>query len=476
MQGRTGREFPFYKVRDVSAAWNAGSMMLLETENSLSAEEAASIRAKPIPAGSIVFAKIGEALRLNRRAITNTPCLIDNNMMGIWASSDFLDSQYLFWFSTITRFDTDARASVVPSIRKSDISELQFSLPPRTEQARIVEKLESLLADLDAGVAELKAAQRKLAQYRQSLLKAAVEGALTADWRATHAPQETGAQLLARILRERRARFEQKHGPKKKYKEPAAPDTSQLPALPEGWVWATIDQCALDENSITDGPFGSNLKTEHYTDAGPLVIRLHNIGDGEFLDARAHISEAHYEQLQKHAVREGDLVVAMLGETLPRACIVPFGIAPAIVKADCARIRPNTEFVPPEFLVAVLNAEPTRKRVISLVKGIGRPRVNLANIRAITIPIPPLPEQHQILTQLDTALSACEAQETAIAHALKQAAAQRRNLLRAAFIGQLVPQDPADEPASALLARIRAERAAQGTARKPRGRKKKEAV
>jgi type I restriction enzyme S subunit len=121
----------------------------------------------------------------------------------------------------------------------------------------------------------------------------------------------------------------------------------------------------------------------------------------------------------------------MLGETLPRACIVPFGIAPAIVKADCARIRPNTEFVPPEFLVAVLNAEPTRKRVISLVKGIGRPRVNLANIRAITIPIPPLPEQHQILTQLDTALSACEAQETAIAHALKQAAAQRRNLLRA---------------------------------------------
>jgi type I restriction enzyme S subunit len=174
MQGRTGREFPFYKVRDVSAAWNAGSMMLLETENSLSAEEAASIRAKPIPAGSIVFAKIGEALRLNRRAITNTPCLIDNNMMGIWASSDFLDSQYLFWFSTITRFDTDARASVVPSIRKSDISELQFSLPPRTEQARIVEKLESLLADLDAGVAELKAAQRKLAQYRQSLLKAAV--------------------------------------------------------------------------------------------------------------------------------------------------------------------------------------------------------------------------------------------------------------------------------------------------------------
>ncbi len=356
------------------------------------------------------------------------------------------------------------KSTAIPSLSRDDLYRVRVPVAPRAEQTRIVEKLESLLTDLDAGVSELKAAQRKLVQYRQSLLKTAVEGALTADWREANAPQETGAQLLARILRERRARFEQKHGLKKKYKEPAAPDTSQLPPLPEGWVWTTIDQCALDERSITDGPFGSNLKTEHYTESGPLVIRLQNIGDGEFLDARAHISEAHYEQLQKHAVHEGDLVVAMLGETLPRACIVPLGIAPAIVKADCARIRPNTELVASEFFLAALNAEPTRKRTISLVKGIGRPRVNLANIRAIAIPIPPFPEQHQILTQLDTALTACQQQQNAIAHALKQAAAQRRNLLRAAFSGQLVPQDPNDEPASALLARICAKRAQKGKA------------
>ncbi|MCB2301234.1 hypothetical protein LGR50_00500, partial [Acinetobacter baumannii] len=111
----------------------------------------------------------------------------------------------------------------------------------------------------DAGVAELKTAQKKLGQYRQSLLKAAVEGSLTADWRSKHKPVETGAQLLERILQERRARWEAKQlarfseqgktPPKdwqKKYPEPVRPDTTNLPGLPEGWIWASVD-CLLSD-------------------------------------------------------------------------------------------------------------------------------------------------------------------------------------------------------------------------------------
>ncbi len=129
------------------------------------------------------------------------------------------------------------------------------------------QKLEELLSDLDAGVAELKAAQKKLTQYRQSLLKAAVEGALTAEWRAERAkrgePLETGAQLLERILTERRRRWEEKQLAKfkeqgktppkdwrDKYPEPVKPNTADLPELPEGWVWASVDQlvaCKLSE-------------------------------------------------------------------------------------------------------------------------------------------------------------------------------------------------------------------------------------
>src|SRR5690606_11965116 len=129
---------------------------------------------------------------------------------------------------------------------------------------------------------------------------------------------------------------------KSKYKEPAAPDTTNLPELPEGWVWATVEQLAAHEpNAITDGPFGSNLKTSHYTDAGPRVIRLQNIGDGIFKDARAHISESHFERLQRHRVFAGDIVIAALGETLPRSCVIPSSVGPAIVKADCIRFRPH---------------------------------------------------------------------------------------------------------------------------------------
>ena len=117
-------------------------------------------------------------------------------------------------------------------------------------------------------------------------------------------------------------------------------DAGKLPSLPSGWTYATVGQLAAPEpNAITDGPFGSNLKTSHYTSKGPRVIRLQNIGNGRFQDADAHISQEHYEKLLKHSVKAGDLIVAALGTELPRACLVPPHILPAIVKADCIRFR-----------------------------------------------------------------------------------------------------------------------------------------
>jgi type I restriction enzyme S subunit len=414
--------------------------------------------------------------------LCGTGSLIVRPRQGI--ASDFLQG-LLSSDAVVKHLTAESVGTTMVNLNQRILLDLDIVVPPRKEQNRIVEKLEELLSDLDAGVAELKVAQRKLTQYRQSLLKAAVEGALTADWRAGHGkPQETGAELLQRILSERRARWEQKQlakfreqgktppkGWRAKYPEPVAPSVTELPELPDGWVWASVDQCAIDEDGITDGPFGSNLKSEHYTESGPRVIRLQNIGDGRFQDARAYISEGRYESLQKHAVVEGDVVVAMLGEVLPRACTVPIDIAPAIVKADCARVRPNRELLPSEFLMAALNSDPTRKRVNRLVKGIGRPRVNLGNVRSILIPLPPRAEQHQILTVLSDALESCDNQNMAIERGFSLLGAQRKNLLKAAFAGRLVSQDPNDEPASELLARIRTERASNDSSA-PRRRRK----
>lgn len=447
--------------------------------------------------------KAGDVLVSMTRPNLNAVALVPDQLDGSIASTGFhvLRSRWLnpgFLFALVqTQSFVDAMSAAVqgalyPAVRPRDIAAYPFSYESPAQQARIVARLEELLSDLDAGVAELQAAQKKLAQYRQSILKAAVEGTLTTEWRTKHTPTETGSQLLTRVLAERRARWETKQLSKfkaqgktppkewrKKYPEPVKPDIIDLPELPAGWAWASVDQCSMDESSITDGPFGSNLKSSHYQDNGPRVIRLQNIGDGVFLDAQAHISELHYSRLLKHTVQEDDVVIAMLGEVLPRACIIPAGVAPAIVKADCARVRANKDLIVPTILSAQLNSKPVRDVVAKFVKGIGRPRVNLSHIRAIPIALCSMEEQLQMEILLSAGQQSVERQNEAIDFALKQCTAQRENILRAAFAGQLVPQELDNEPASLLLERIRAElaeRAKQPKVRKPQQQKEIAAV
>ncbi|MEX2163176.1 MAG: restriction endonuclease subunit S [Sulfuricaulis sp.] len=269
--------------------------------------------------------------------------------------------------------------------------------------------------------------------------------------RARQVGYETGEQLLERILETRRllarnaqassqwlARAEQAGGKGKgKYREPGVPDTTDLPELPEGWVWATVDQLAAPKpNSITDGPFGSNLKTEHYQESGPRVIRLQNIKDGEFADEYAHISPAHFERLRKHEIHAGDLVIASLGDNPPRACIIPPFVGPAIVKADCIRFKSHSALTV-AYLNAALNCQPTRQRVKSVLHGIGRPRLSLDEIRAIALPIPPETEQHRIAAEVDRRLSLDREVESQVDANLLRAERLRQSILSSAFLGQL---------------------------------------
>jgi len=354
---------------------------------------------------------------------------------------------------------------------------MSVPLAPMAEQQRIVETLDSLLSRLDAASANLAAAQRKLKAYRASVLKTAVEGRLVPT-DAELAPSEgrsyeSAGVLLERILRERRHRWEEAElakmnatgkAPnddrwKAKYQEPIVPSVDTLPSLPEGWCWSTVEQLAgLDENALCDGPFGSNLKTEHYTDVGPRVIRLQNIGDGDFQDEEAHVSDEHFERLKRHAVRAGDIVVASLGTELPRACQVPLWLGPAIVKADCLRFNVNDMLADPRFVLHALNASPTRKCVGELVHGVGRPRIGLTLFRQTPIPLPPRAEQERIADHVEQLLSVARAVHLSLAAEERRSKGLRQAVLKWAFEGRLVDQDACDESADVLLARIRAER------------------
>jgi len=219
--------------------------------------------------------------------------------------------------------------------------------------------------------------------------------------------------------------------------------------LPVGWAIATVEELAR-AGGVTDGPFGSNLKTEHYTDAGPRVVRLQNIGDGVFRDERAHISEEHFARLEKHSVLADDVLVASLGEVLPRACLAPPTLGPAIVKADCIRIRAGAA-IDPALLMWALNSPQTRQRVGASIKGVGRPRINLGELRDVEVPVPPQPEQERIISAIEEAFSKLDVGEAELNNVRQLLKRTRDAVLASAVTGGLVPQDPTDTPAAKLL-------------------------
>lgn len=201
-----------------------------------------------------------------------------------------------------------------------------------------------------------------------------------------------------------------------------------MTTLPSGWAQATVGEIA----ELADGPFGSNLKTAHYTEAGPRVVRLQNIGDGIFRDERAHIAQGHYERLIKHAVRPGDIVAASLGENAPRACLVPSWLGPAIVKADCIRVR-TFGGVDPAFLMWMLNSRPVHKQAASSIKGVGRPRLGLGGLSRLTVPIPPPNEARRIVAAIEEQFSRLDAAEAAIRTARRRLDRMSAAILSAAF-------------------------------------------
>ena len=401
---------------------------------------------------------------------------------------DGLDIRWLYHYLGTQNLGELDKSTAIPSLSRDDLYKVQVPLAPTAEQITVVEKLEELLSDLDAGVAELKAAQQKLARYRQSLLKAAVQGELTAAWREQHPPTETGAQLLERILVERRtrwearqlAKFEQqgKARPKdwqKKYPEPVWPDTADLPALPQGWVWASAEQLCefitkgttppkdVDDGSRPEVPF---LRVTNLTDRGVLDMQ-----DQVFVS-----SATHRGFLARSVVYPGDVLMNIVGPPLGQAAIVP-GTWPEWNINQAIAIYRAVDGVAASFVCSYLLSSVAQRWLKSRAKTTaGQTNLTLELCRNLPIPLPPTGEQAVIGRVLEAAVSAVADQAKTADLALPQSTAQRQNILRSAFNGQLVPQDPADEPASALLARIRAERAAQGAIKKPRGRKAREAV
>jgi type I restriction enzyme, S subunit len=381
---------------------------------------------------------------------------------------------------------TSGNQESMRNIGQERLRQILIPLPPRYERESISVKLDELMSDLATASGELQAAERKLTLYRQSLLKSAVEGTLSAEWRAQNPHKETGTDLLARILIERRARWEARQLQKfkargmeppkhwqKEYRHPVAPDLQGLPAIPKGWTWASAGQL-LD--SLTSG---SRDWAPYYGRGDCTFVMAQNVRPWrpDFSFRQAVDPPEFDRDRARSEVRIDDLLVTIVGANTGQSCRVAKSLPLHFVCQSVALLRPVfTETS--EFLNAVLNSPTHGQRYFEAMNyGAGRPHLSFEQLELLPVPLPPLLEQSAIARALILHLEALDDQMSTIERGLRLANAQRQNILRAAFAGRLVPQDPNDEPASVLLERIRAQRPASAAkARRKPGRPAKVAA
>ncbi len=186
---------------------------------------------------------------------------------------------------------------------------------------------------------------------------------------------------------------------------------------PKGWDLIQIGDLA---EIFSDGPFGSNLKSSHYTESGVRVIRLQNIGVREFVDNdKAYVSTAHYEELSKHTCLPGDILIGTLGDPNLRACVQPPHIQIAINKADCVQMRCAESLVHPLYVMHLLNTPDANAMASSLILGQTRARISMGRLRGLSIPVPPVELQAEFASRVERTeslkqslrLSFCEADQ-----------------------------------------------------------------
>ncbi|MBN8279029.1 MAG: restriction endonuclease subunit S [Gammaproteobacteria bacterium] len=347
------------------------------------------------------------------------------------------------------------------------LESLRVPVPPAPEQQRILESTDELLSDLDAGVAALERVQAKLKHYRAALLQAAVEGALTAEWRAQHPVTEPASALLTRILAERRRRWEEaqlqkfretgKAPPKDwkaKYIEPVAPEKTEMPPLPEGWAVASMDAVTCRITS------GSRDWQQYYGRGSGTFVMAQNVRPGRLdMSYRQSVSPpASDSSCERSLVECDDLLVTIVGANTGDVCRVPEPLVEHYVCQSVALMRP-VQHETGRFLDTYFNSPGGGQlHFRRYLYGAGRPHLSFDQLKMTPVLLPPLAEQEAIVEVVEDQLSLIEHLEADLDAKLTSAHALRQSILRHAFTGQLVPQHSKDEPATELLKRIAAQR------------------
>jgi len=405
-------------------------------------------------------------------AVAGVEATMNQDLKGV-APEDGIDATYLAYALRSSGRDILNQCSkagtTVASIDTLALHRYSIPLAPTKEQQRVVEKLDELLSDLDAGVAALERARANLKRYRAAVLKAAVEGRRTEKWRAAHPDAEPAEKLVERILVERRKKWEEAQlrkfaekgqsapkGWKDRYPEPARPDVASLPTLPKGWCWATVGQL------VGRSEYGTSIKCGYDAHHEP-VLRIPNIAGGRIDLTDIKRATVSLKLSAEDALQPGDLLVCRTNGSVKlvgKAALLEGVLEPLHSFASyLLRLRFVLGVDVARWVWLLLTSQPGRSFIEAhAASSAGQHNVSLSLLHGMPVPLASIDEQRVVSAEVDRLLSVQEIATRDTELRLRHAGVLRQSILKRAFEGKLVPQDPKDEPAGELLARIRASR------------------
>jgi type I restriction enzyme S subunit len=437
----------------------------------LKAEDAPSRARQRVSAGDTLFS----CVRVYLENIAFVPPELDGQMastaFAVLRPREGIDARYLYWLTRSPQFlkamTAAQRGNSPPAVQEGDVRGALVPIAPPAEQPRIAKEIDTLFTDLDTAEAALGRAREGVEQFRASLLHAACTGALTAAWREANPPTETGADLLRCILAERRATWERteharltaKGTPPKgdawkaRYVEPTTPDLTDAVVLPEGWVWSSFDALVIE------GPQNGLYLPKDLYGRGTPILRIDDFQSG-WIRHKSKIKtvEADATAVRAYALCRGDIVINRVNSMthLGKSTVITVAHEGVLFESNMMRVTPSRR-VSVDFLSIYLRSGNGRLNLIRDAKwAVNQASINQQDVRRAAIPLPSFAEQEVIAAHAMELLSEADQAEADIDREATLMASLRQSILHAAFTGRLVPQDPADEPAAALLARLRA--------------------
>lgn len=383
--------------------------------------------------------------------LAEVKCCIGRGLAGIHPL-DKIECKFILYFMRSIEHDISDKGtgSTFTAINKDFLNELTIALPPLNEQRRIVVKIEELFSELDKGIESLKAARSQLKVYRHAVLKRAFEGKLTADWRT----ENLGS---VERIEETLAKVESPPRPNrwKTRSKDVIPGHAALAindpglALPDGWAWVKLVDVARMETGHTPSRkhpewWQGDVKWIGIADARPRHGKV-------ISETSQHTNDDGLANSAARLLPEGTVCVS---RTASVGYVVTMGTEMA-TSQDFVNWVP-TEAVTSEWLNLIFSAD--RETLRRFGKGTTHKTIYFPEWMAVSIALPSVAEQLEIVERVQEIFSILENQEEIIATSLDQSEALRQSILKSAFSGKLVEQDPNGEPASELLERIKAEK------------------